>query len=133
VSAGVDYEEWVRELWAAFERGGVAGMRPYVDDDVEWRPTDGRVIRGVAALVEYWNDVGDRRSIVPHAWEQHGECVLVHGSMREFRDGGFVETQPSWVYFFREGRLLRAVSFASREEALAAIEQHRRLSRRVAG
>jgi hypothetical protein len=44
--------------------------------------------------------------------------------MRVFRDGGFVDTQPSWVYFFRAGRLIRAVSFASREDALEAIAQH---------
>jgi ketosteroid isomerase-like protein len=133
MSAGVDYEERVRRLWAGFERAGVEGMRPFVDDDVEWRPADGPVIRGLTALAQHWRELGGRKSVVAHAWEQHGECVLVHGSMREFRDGGFVETQPSWVYFFREGRLLRAVSFASREEAVAAIEQHRRLSRRVAG
>jgi hypothetical protein len=44
--------------------------------------------------------------------------------MRVFRDGGFVDTQPSWVYFFRDERLVRAVSFASREEALEAIDHH---------
>jgi ketosteroid isomerase-like protein len=124
MSAGVDYEGRVRQLWAAFEHGGIDGMRPFLDDDVEWRPADGTLIRGVAALAEYWEDVGERRSIVPHAWEQHGECVLVHGSMRVFRDGGFVDTQPSWVYFFRDERLVRAVSFASREEALEAIDHH---------
>jgi ketosteroid isomerase-like protein len=124
MSAGVDYEERVRELWAAFERAGIDGIRPYVDDDVEWHPMDGGVIRGLAALAEYWDGVAGRTSIVPHAWEQHGDCVLVHGSMRVFRDGGFVDTQPSWVYFFRDGRLVRTESFASREEALAAIEQH---------
>jgi len=45
--------------------------------------------------------------------------------MRTFRDGGFVDIQPSWVYFFREGRLVRAVGYASREDALQAIREHR--------
>jgi ketosteroid isomerase-like protein len=124
MSAWVDYEERVRQLWAAFEREGVEGIRPLVDDDVEWRPADGAVLRGLGQIARYWDGVSGRMSVVANAWEQHGDCVLVHGSMRMFREGGFVDTQPSWVYFFRDGRLVRAVSFASREEALAAIEQH---------
>jgi ketosteroid isomerase-like protein len=123
--SGVDYEARVRKMWAAFQRDGIAGMRPYVDDDVEFVPTeDEATIRGYEALAAYWHDQGSKQSVVPHAWEQHGECVLVHGSLRMFRDGGFVDTQPSWVYFFRDGKLRRACAFASREEALAAIERH---------
>jgi ketosteroid isomerase-like protein len=123
--SGVDYEARVRKMWAAFQRDGIGGMRPYVDDDVEFTPTDDSgTFRGFDALAAYWHDSGGKQSVVPHAWEQHGDCVLVHGSLRMFRDGGFVDTQPSWVYFFRDGRLRRARAFASREEALAAIEQY---------
>jgi hypothetical protein len=125
--SGVDYEVRVRKMWAAFQRDGIAGMRPYVDEEVEFTPTEqGGTIRGFAALAAYWRDQAGKQSVVPHAWEQHGDCVLVHGSLRMFRDGGFVDTQPSWVYFFRDGKLRRACAFASREEALAAIERHGR-------
>jgi hypothetical protein len=123
---GLDYEARVRTIWAAFERDGVAGMRPYVDDDAEWIPSDGTgVIRGFDALAEYWRTTAHLRSVVPHAWERHGDCVLVHGSLRRFRDGGFVDTQPSWVYFFRGEKLERAVAFATRDQAMAAIAEHR--------
>jgi ketosteroid isomerase-like protein len=121
----VDYEAHVRKMWAAFQRDGIAGMRPYVDEDVEFTPTDDSgTIRGFDALAAYWHDRGAKQSVVPHAWEQHGDCVLVHGSLRMFRDGGFVDTQPSWVYFFDDGKLSRAIAYASREEALAAIYEH---------
>ena len=123
--SGVDYEARVRKMWAAFQRDGIAGMRPYVDDDVEFRPTDKSTpIRGFDALAAYWRDHAAKQSVVPHAWEQHGDCVLVHGSLRMFRDGGFVDTQPSWVYFFDDDKLSRAYAYASREEALAAIHEH---------
>jgi ketosteroid isomerase-like protein len=123
--SGVDYEDCVRRIWAAFERDGVAGIRPFIDDDVEWMPSESTgPVRGLDALEEYWRTHGSRQTVVPHAWEQHGECVLVHGSMRMFRDGGFVDTQPSWVYFFRGDKLLRAAAFGSREDALAAIRDH---------
>jgi hypothetical protein len=120
----VDYAAWVRRLWESFEREGVLGMRPFVDDDVEWHAANGAVIRGLDALAEHWDLTPGRPKVVANAWEQHGECVLVHGSMRVHRYGGFLDTQPSWVYFFRAGRLVRAASFASRDEAMAAIERH---------
>ena len=62
-----------------------------------------------------------RVSATAHRFEQHGECVLAHGSLRMFRESGFVDVQPSWVYFFRGGRLLRCVGYGTREDALRAI------------
>jgi ketosteroid isomerase-like protein len=123
--SGVDYAKRVRLMWSAFQRDGIVATRPYVDDDIEFIPTTGgEMLRGWDALVDFWEHEGHTHSAVAHAIEQHGDCVLVHGSLRMFRDGGFVDTQPSWVYFFRDGRLRRAVAFASREDALAAIERH---------
>jgi ketosteroid isomerase-like protein len=123
--SGVDYEERVRKMWDAFQRDGIAGMRPYVEDDVEWTPSEGdEPLRGFDELVAYWDANASKQSVVAHAWERYGDCVLVHGSLRMFRDGGFVDTQPSWVYFFSDGKLRRGVAYTSREDALAAIEQH---------
>ena len=119
-----DYEQRVRDIWEAYARDGVAGLRGLVDDDVEWTLSSGHTVRGLDALAEHLASGGQHQAALPHSWEQHGECVLVHGSLRTFRDGGFVDTQPSWVYFFRGGRLLRAVSYGSRAAALAAIERH---------
>ena len=56
-----------------------------------------------------------------HSFEEHGPCVLAHGSMRTFREGGFADVQPSWVYFFRDGVLVRGAGYATREAALEAI------------
>jgi ketosteroid isomerase-like protein len=123
--SGVDYAQHVRQMWSTLLRDGIEAMRPYVDDDVEFRLSNGGgSVRGWEQLASYWETHAPQQSVVAHAIEQHGDCVLVHGSLRIFRDGGFVDTQPSWVYFFRDGRLQRAVSFASREDALAAIAQH---------
>jgi hypothetical protein len=112
-------------MWAAFARDGIEAVRPFVDDDVEFTPSQGvGPLRGFAALAAYWEAHASTLSLVAHAVEQHGDCVLVHGSLRIFRDGGFVDTQPTWVYFFRDGRLERAIAFAGRDDALAAIAAH---------
>jgi ketosteroid isomerase-like protein len=114
----------VRDLWVAWERDGVDGLRRVLDEDVEWRESGGPVHRWREALDDYALSVSPQRSAVPHGWECHGDCVLVHGSLRTFRDGGFVDVQPSWVYFFADGRLRRAGVYPSRAEALEAIASH---------
>ena len=117
--------EQVRALWAAYARGGVAAMRELVGDTlVEWVPL------GADEPVppeRFWGDWNSRQkgqvSVTVHSFEEHGSCVLAHGSMRTFREGGFVDVQPSWVYFFREERLVRGAGYPTRESALEAISR----------
>ena len=116
--------EQVRALWAAYARGGVAAMRELVGDTlVEWVPL------GQDEPVQpeqFWGEWGRRQeeqvSVTVHSYEEHGTCVLAHGSMRTFREGGFVDVQPSWVYFFRDGKLVRGAGYPTREAALEAIK-----------
>ena len=63
--------------------------------------------------------------VTVHSFEEHGPCVLAHGSMRTFREGGFSDVQPSWVYFFRDGVLVRGAGYSTREAALEAISRFR--------
>ena len=120
-----DYEAQVRAIWAAYQRDGVQGMRELVGPAVEWVPYSGggRVLAGSDALDAFDSKAQIRASV--HGYETYGPCVLVHGSLRVFREGGFLDVQPSWVYFFRDDRLVRAVAFATRQEALAAIAAFR--------
>jgi hypothetical protein len=121
--------ERARSLWNAFEQEGVEGLRPLVDDDVEWRPwgNHGRPLKGVEQIAE-WHRAqrvtggGSRRTV--YKWEGVGECALASGSLRVFRTGGFLDVQPTWAFFFRGERLERATCYATREEALAAVEAH---------
>jgi len=117
--------EQVRALWAAYTRGGVAAMREIVGDTlVEWVPLgeDDPV-----PAERFWGEWGRRQteqvSVTVHSFEEHGPCVLAHGSMRTFREGGFADVQPSWVYFFRDGVLVRGAGYATREEALKAVSR----------
>ena len=120
-----DIEAQVRALWAAYGRGGAAAMRGMVGEDVEWVPL---AVSTPIPPDEFYGDYGreraDTTAITVHDFERRGDCVLAFGSMRTFRVGGFVDVQPSWVYFFRRDRLVRAVGYATREEALKAIDAH---------
>jgi ketosteroid isomerase-like protein len=116
-----DYETRVRAIWAAYKRDGVAGVREVVEPGVEWVPYSGggQVLEGADALGAF-TERNELRATM-HGFETRGSCVLVHGSLRVFRAGGFLDVQPSWVYFFRDGRLVRVVAFGTRQEALTAI------------
>jgi hypothetical protein len=119
--------EQVRALWAAYARGGVEAIQAEAGDaPVEWVPLGARE---PVPLERFWGDWGRRRteqvSVTVHAFEEHGPCVLAHGSMRTFLEGGFADVQPSWTYFFRDGVLVRAEGYATREDALEAITRFR--------
>jgi hypothetical protein len=105
---------YVRDLWTKFAADGVVAVRDELGPDVTWEPLalDRPATREISASV--------------HQYEAIGECVVAHGSLRIYRDHGLVDLQPSWVFFFRAGRLVRGAGYMTREEALAAVGEHRR-------
>ena len=109
-------------MWTAYARGGVEAMRRLVGDTlVEWIPLGEEE---PVPAERFWGDWGRRSSgvsVTVHSFEEHGDCVIAHGSMRTFSEGGFSDVQPSWVYFFRDGRLVRGAGYATREQALEAV------------
>jgi ketosteroid isomerase-like protein len=128
VAATVDQEPiaQVRAIWAAYARGGFEALRRVVSPDVEWVPLEYEAPIGADDFWEgFARSQSERISATVHGFETHGDCVLAHGSLRTFRDGGFVDVQPSWVYFFRGQRLTLCVGYATREAALSAIAEYR--------
>jgi hypothetical protein len=114
----------VRSIWSAYAQGGVDAVAPIVGPDVEWVPlSEGEAVPYDEMFGERGRERASRLSATAHRFETHGECVLAHGSLRTFRESGFVDVQPSWVYFFRAGRLLRCVGYGTREDALRAIDE----------
>ncbi len=104
---------YVRDLWSKFASEGPEAVLDELGPDVACEPLAfGRPpTREVAASV--------------HRYETYGDCVIAHGSLRIYRDHGLVDLQPSWVFFFRDGRMVRATGYMTREEALSAIAEHR--------
>ena len=121
VDVMTDPLDQVRAIWTAYARGGVDALREVVPDDVEWVPLGFAAPSDVPELRAHVRDI----SVTVHGYERHGSCVLAHGSLRTFREGGFIDVQPSWAYFFDEdGRLRRCVGYASREAALRALSDY---------
>jgi ketosteroid isomerase-like protein len=70
----------------------------------------GKVLRGpdeVRAFYRGQLEAGMAFTVRPSTFEERGDdVVLVNGSLRVVRpSGGFAESQLSWTYRFRDGRL----------------------------
>jgi anti-anti-sigma factor len=124
--------EVVRELWRAHETGGLDAFFAVAGEDVVWQPflTGNQVFRGSAELraaLTGLAEQGIRYEPQLHDLEQHGNVVLAHGVLRVTSNGEFDETPLHWAYHFRDGRLQRQSTHASREAALEALSALRLL------
>jgi anti-sigma B factor antagonist len=116
----------VRELWDAYDAGGVDAMLDAAGDDVVWQPNvvPGRIYRtttDLRAALAALEQQGVRWEARVHGFEEHGGVVLAAGTLRVERDGGLEETDLHWAYHFRDGRLWRQSTHASREDAMDAL------------
>lgn len=108
----------VKEAFRAFTEDGVeAGIEAllrHANDETEFRPYSaaGVVLRGpdeVRAFFHARIAEGQQMTLRPASFEEAGDEVVVNGSLRMVRPGGgFSESQISWIYRFRDGRLAEA-------------------------
>jgi ketosteroid isomerase-like protein len=96
-----------------FEAGLDALLR-HAHEDCEFRPyiASDRVLRGHDEIRRYYGEAiaaGTDMKLNPTSFHESGDEVVVQGSIRVARPtGGFSETQISWIYRFRDGRLAAA-------------------------
>jgi ketosteroid isomerase-like protein len=120
-----DNVELVRELWDAFERGGIEAVLAIADPDVEWEPYGGggTVYRGHDGLRAYMQSRAERKEQADarlYSAFGKGDFVVGRGEIRIKGEDGVVTMQPGWLYEFRGGRLVRFRGFPSQEAALRA-------------
>lgn len=122
----------LRVVMEAFERLDEHGVEAAVEHlldhahpDVEFYPYmgAGKVLRGpdeVRAFYRSQLEMGTSLVARPSGFEDCGDEVLVNGSLRVVQPtGGFAESQLSWTYRFRDGRL-QEVRGGPRRPAVAA-------------
>ena len=103
----------VKAVFAALDEEGVeAGLEDllrHAHADFEFRPYlgAGRVLRGADEIRAFFGEQfasGTELRLRPTSFEDHGNEVLVKGSLRVGRPtGGFAETQICWTFRFRDG------------------------------
>jgi anti-anti-sigma factor len=116
----------VRDMWNAHASGGLDAFIEAAGDDVIWQPflAEGQVYRTSGELRALFLELGDRGvTYEPHLHdlEQHGNVVLAHGMLRVSGERGVEEHDVHWAYHFRDGRLTRQTTHASRADALETL------------
>ena len=119
----------VKQVWMTMERDGmIAGIEALLalsHPDVELSPyfADGRTLRGADEVREFFSErraSGANLHASPWRFEEHGDDVIVSGSIRVHRDDGSIaDAQLSWCYSFRGDRIANA-RFAPLEAAVAS-------------
>jgi ketosteroid isomerase-like protein len=113
----------VRDLWAAFNAGGIDRMLEVVHEDADWYPYRGSqpVYVGHEGIRRYYAEVaGSARdaSAAEYTIAQIGDAVVVSGSLQTVDENGAIaQQQIHWVYWLREGKIARAASFPHRRQA----------------
>jgi ketosteroid isomerase-like protein len=122
--------EKVKHGFAALARGDLEGMLTVVHPDIELLPLsgklEGRIYHGHEGVREWDRARHDTWDLefTPSEYEDLGDSVLVHGEVRSrgAASGVELDTPVSWVFEFREGKIIRLEAFLDRAEARAAAE-----------
>jgi ketosteroid isomerase-like protein len=107
----LEAERFVRDVWAAFQREGVAGVLALAADDARWAPHSAHN-RRFATTAEYraqlrrLTEAGERVEATGAGLWSHGDIVVVRGRMRIRKRGGELEdTRMYWLFGVRDQRL----------------------------
>jgi hypothetical protein len=109
-------ERFVRAVWAAFRRDGIAGVLPLAAEEAQWQPHSARR-RHFRSTAEYREEfergeaTGERVEARATGMWSHGEIVVVRGRMRIRRRGDVIEdTRMYWLFGVRGELLTRVAS-----------------------
>lgn len=125
-----DNIETVRRGVDAFNRGGIDGILPFLDPDVEWQPLpyepEARTYRrhdGVRALLDPYFEVFESLRMEPEEFIVSGDHVVVPVCVRvRGRDSGVdIEDRHTFVFKLREGTVIEVREYRDRAGALAAL------------
>jgi ketosteroid isomerase-like protein len=108
----------VKDAFEVLDQGGLEAalehLLSHAHADVEFSPylASGQVLRGPDEIRAFYRgqlEAGTSLVPRPSSFEERGDEVVVNGSLRVVRaTGGFAESQISWTYRFRDGRLQEA-------------------------
>jgi hypothetical protein len=105
-------ERFVRDVWATFQREGIAGVLGLATDDAQWHPHSAHR-RSFRSTAEYRHEL-EESGLAEERVEAHGsglwshdDVVVVRGRMRirKLRGGVLEDTRMYWIFRVCAGRL----------------------------
>lgn len=109
-------ERFVRDVWTAFLREGIAGVLPLAADDAQWQPHSAQR-RRFGSTAEYresldrFSAAGERVEASATGMWSHEAVVVVRGRMRIRKRGDVLEdTRMYWLFEVAGEQLTRVAS-----------------------
>jgi ketosteroid isomerase-like protein len=127
-----DHIAVARRMYDARNCGDVDAVLAECDPDVEWHPhlatLGGKPILGLAALREYLASLKQDWESFHHEPEEFfdlGDKIVafLHTSARGKSSGIDIDVRVGHVLTFRNGKVLRSVTYLDRDEALKAANE----------
>jgi ketosteroid isomerase-like protein len=122
--------EVVRQAAKAYSERGAEAVVQFLDPDVEWRARpdlpDGGVYHGAEGFLRLtgrFDEVLEDIYLEPVEIVDAGERVIARlrwGGRGKGSGVEFEETEETWVFTIRGGKIARVDEFATKQEALAA-------------
>ena len=127
-----DHIAVAKRMYDARNRGDVEAVLAECDPDVEWHPhlatLGGKPILGLAGLREYLASLKQDWESFHHEPEEFfdlGDKIVafLHTSARGKSSGIDIDVRVGHVLTFRNGKVLRSVTYLDRDEALTAANE----------
>ena len=109
-------ERFVRVVWAAFQREGIAGVLPLAAEDAHWHPHSAhrrqfRSTEEYRAQLAQLTEAGERVEAHGTGLWSHGDIVVVRGRMRIRKHGGVLEdSRMYWLFAVADEQLTHVAS-----------------------
>jgi ketosteroid isomerase-like protein len=123
--------EVIRQAWAAFSRGDVAGFLQHLGPDIEVVPfgakMEGKLYRGQKGVRQWWEREIDANWQVfetrPEVFRRVGERILVFGHWvaRGKTSGVDLDVPATWIVDVCDGKIVHWQTYTDRAEALEAL------------
>jgi uncharacterized protein len=123
--------EVIRQAWAGFSRGDIAGLLENLDPDIEVVPfgakMEGKLYRGHQGVQDWWQQEilanWEVFETLPEEFRRVGDRILVFGRWvaRGKTSGVDLQVPATWIVDMREGKIARWQTYTDRGEALAAL------------
>ncbi len=120
----MDRETWIREMFAALDRGSVPALFPYLHDDVKWRFASYPVGHGKDSFAAAWSAMAGRVKALEHTvhrvWSQE-DTVFCHGDVRyHLLDAPPVTVPFANLFRVREGKISEYLIYVDASAVLGA-------------
>ncbi len=120
----MDRESWIREMFAALDRGSVPALFPYLHEDVTWRFASYPAGTGRDSFAAGWEAMSgriERLEHVVHAVWSQDDAVFCHGDVSYYLVDGATVTAPfANVFRLRDERISEYLIYVDASAVLGA-------------